>query len=127
MPWSTTFDLERGAIVFVATGVITADELNEAVRTLYNDKRFNPDFRAFLDLEKATGWRMSTSVVMDLGINRRFSRESRTALLVSTASTYGMSRVFKTFAKKGWVQIFIDRVSALAWLNEGLPPEKALS
>jgi hypothetical protein len=126
MPWTNTFDTERGAITFVVTGVMTPEDFEDGIRALYSDKRFDPDFRVFLDLTGVTGWRIPTSAVMDMAINRRFSNKSRTALLVSNAATYGMGRVFQTFAKKGRVQLFTHRVSAMAWLNEGLPPEKAL-
>lgn len=38
----------------------------------------------------------------------------------------GVGQYYQAFAQAGRVEVFTDRAEAIAWLNEGVPPEKAL-
>lgn len=127
MSWTCHFDTERDVFIATATGVITEQYLRENVRLAYQDPRFHPDLRCFLDYSGVTDWQIPISVLTDLAASRKFSGKSRTAFFVVGSLSYGMTRAYQIFVDKGVVQIFTDRASAVAWLNEGVPPEKWLA
>lgn len=123
MPWSYTIDPDRNVVMTKAVGIVTEDDLRLGAAKGYADPRFHPDLRAFLDYTDVTDWRVSTNFLTRMAANRRFSEKSKTAILAVGLLNFGMSRAYQAFADKGQVQIFTDRAEAVAWLNEGYPPE----
>lgn len=127
MPWNYTINSELDAVLVVATGVVTGDELTAGVQLLTQDPGFHPDIRMLIDYQGMSELRVPHNVIETLASSRVYSAKSRRALLVSVGFALGVGRYYQAFAQAGQVEVFTDRAEALAWLNFDLPPEKWLT
>lgn len=126
MPWNYVIDQERDAVLVTATGVVTGEELTAGVKTLVQDPGFHPDIRMLLDYHAISELRVSYNVIETLASSRVYSAKSRRACYVQVGFALGVGQYYQAFAQAGRVEVFTDRAEALAWLNESVPPEKAL-
>jgi hypothetical protein len=126
MPWAYSINQERAAVLVEATGVVTGEELTAGVNALIRDPAFLPDMRILLDYHGITELRVSHTVIEALASSRVYSARSRRALYVLSGFGMGVGRYYQSFAHAGQVEVFTDRAEAIAWLNEGVPPEKVL-
>lgn len=127
MPSLCTFDLERDVIVVTGTGILTDDDAISVAKQVYRDPRFHPDMRGYCDFSEVTQWEVRREVLLALAANRKLSEKSRTAICATALAAFGMSRMYQALVQKGKISVFNDRAEALAWLNEGVPPEKWLT
>lgn len=124
MPWSYSINPALNLATTMASGIVTEEELLQGVLSAYADPRFQPEMRAFLDYSQAVEWRVSAEFLARLAPQRKFAAGSRTAIWAVGPLNYGMCRVYQSFVDSGQLRIFGDRAEALAWLNEGVPPEQ---
>jgi hypothetical protein len=126
MPWTYTIDQERDAVLVTATGIVTGDELTAGAKTLAQDPGFHPDIRILLDYHAISELRVAYNVIETLASSRIYSEKSRRACYVQAGFGVGVGQYYQAFAQAGRVEVFTERAEALAWLNEGVPPEKTL-
>lgn len=127
MPWSYTIDPKRNVIFTTGTGILTQEELAFGVKMAKQDPLYHPDLNAFFDWTKVTGWKMDSDFLARLVAARTFSGGTRTAMLASNPLGYGMCRIMEAWVSNGQMMLFTDRAEAVAWLNEGVPPEKHIT
>lgn len=124
MPWTYTFDSTRDVLIGTATGILTAEELKTGVMAVTHDPRFHPDIRIFLDYYAVTELALSAHTMEELAKIRVYSAKSRRAFLVSSALFAAFFGYYRNIVQAGRVEVFTDRATALAWLNEGFPTGK---
>ncbi len=127
MPWSYSIDSERNVVFTTGTGVLTEQELLGGLRSLYADPKFHPDHRGLFDYREVETLQVSNDLMASLAASRKYSARSRTAFLVNGPLAYGLGRLYQTWVQDGQVKIANERAEAVAWLNEGLPPEKHIT
>lgn len=127
MSVSITFDESRQVIRLLAEGVVTDEDLLPALRAAYRDPRFAPTMRTFADYTGVTKFKLTGEAMRIAAEMNQVSPDTRQALLVGPDVAFGLAR-----AHQGWnvalnrslPTIFQDRAAALAFLNEGLPPDQ---
>ena len=134
MPWEYSVDSTRDAILTQAYGVVTDDELRAGLAAVFTDPRVHPDFRVFADYSGATNILVTVDTMVFAAQNRLkiLSSQARHAFFAPSTLAYGLARMFQYYAEyhspmAGPVEVFRGRPEALAWLNEGVPPEKLLT
>ena len=127
MPWTYAIDKERDVLLITAAGILTAQELQFGVATATSDVSFHPDIRIFIDYRAVTNFGFSLDTVEAMASNQVYSPKSRRAFLVASGVAAGIFQMYRTMVQAGIVRVFNDRNAALAWLNEGVPPEKILT
>lgn len=125
--WKYTIDKALGAVFTEAAGILTEVELVAGVRALYEDPQFHPDFRGLFDYTRVTTNEISSERMASMAAMRKYSANARTAFLVTGQLSYGLGRVYQSWIDEGQVMVTYNRAEALAWLNEGVPPEKVLT
>lgn len=126
MPWSYSIDPERGIIVATGTGVLTGDELMVGLANETRDPHFRSDMRYFIDYHAVTDVRVPASTMMQAAAHPAFSTGMRRAFYVSSGF-FESALKFAKLSANGPYEVFTDRASAVAWLNEGVPPEKRIT
>lgn len=127
MPINYSIDKDLGVVFSSWHGVVADSEVIEFSRKLYNDPEFHPDFRNLADLRQLTGDKMTGHSVRAIAASSRFSVKARRAIVVSRDLEYGFSRMYQTeaeFHRGAAPQVFRNLSEALAWLNQGVPPDK---
>lgn len=124
MPITYDIDTDRRVVIAASSGTLTETEIVAAATAAYKDPRFDPAFRAFFDHSQVSDWKVSSSFMTRMASARRRDDHSRTAVFVQGALGYGLVRAYQAFVDNGQVKVFTDRAEALAWLNEGVPPEQ---
>lgn len=127
MVWNYTFDSEKDVLIGAATGILTAHELKTGVVAAIHDPRFHPDIRIFLDYHAVTQLAFSADTMEEMAKHRVYSAKSRRAFLVSSNLHAAFFGYYRAIVDAGRVEVFTDRAKALAWLNEGVPPEKNIT
>lgn len=127
LPWSYTIDSQRGVVLTAGTGVLTEEELLQGLRALYADPGFKPELRGLFDYRSVEKLAISSETMATLARNRKYSAQSRTAFLVNRLLGFGLGRVYQTCVNDGQVMIAYQRETAVAWLNEGVPPEQVIT
>ncbi len=127
MAWSYTIDTDKNVAFTSGSGVLTDEEIFSGVMSLYSDPRFHPDLRGLFDYRNVATLKVSSEMMARLAAHRRYSDKSRTAFLVNGPLGFGLGRVYQSWIDRGQVKITYDRAEAVAWLNEGVPPEKHIT
>lgn len=126
MPCSYSIDEDKRVVFNTSSGVVTDNDLVTNAILLRSDKNFQGNFRCLSDYTRVTALQTTAATLTTLAANQPFSPESRRAFLV-TAGWIGSSVEFYRTTTTGQVRVFTDRAEALAWLNEGVPPEKHIT
>jgi len=127
MPCSYFIDVIKGVTRVTATGLVTDADWISTLLSMANHKDFRPDLRGFSDYTAVTDSLISAETIAQLAANPRSSPNSRWAFLVKPGFAGGTINFYKANLKFGQLEIFTDRAAALAWLNEGVPPEEILT
>jgi hypothetical protein len=113
----------------VATGVLTPDELENALLDAYRRPDYRPEGNSLCDVREAgVGAFTGEGVrrVVDTVLKHRGAPPgTRTAIVVGRDLTYGLARMFEQQLEAespSDVMVFRDMDEAMAWL-EGEPPE----
>jgi hypothetical protein len=123
MPWNYTIDSEKGFMTATGSGVLTGAEMMAGLSTATRDPRFRSDLRYLIDHHAVTDFRVSADTLLEVASHPAFSPKMRRAFFVNS----GFLTAVLNFANVGAVgpnEVFADRSQALAWLNEGVPPDK---
>lgn len=127
MPITYEIDPGRRAVIATSAGALFEPEIRAVAKAAFLDPRFDPTYRAFFDHSQVTDWQVSTGFMVEMARARQRSSNSRTAVLVQGALSFGLVRAYQTFVESGQVRIFTVREEALAWLNEGVLSEQHLT
>jgi hypothetical protein len=130
MPCCYTIDKDRELVILVADGVFTDDEMIDASRKVAGDPKYRHEFRFFCDFVRVSENRTTSRSMSQIPALLKHSTESRCVILFHwTLLNYGMFRMYETYcAVNGFCapHCFHDREKALAFLNEGMAPEKVM-
>ena len=101
------------------SGTVTNDEVLQHNRQLRADPRFDPTFRQLADMSGVTLNAVTTDNVQETARDQYFAPGTRRALVVSDDTTFGLCRMFATYAESlgQVITVFRDRKEAEAWLG----------
>ena len=119
MPISYSIDPEQKLVTSRIWGIVTNDEVDEHNRQLRNDPRFDPTYRQLADMTGVTRNVVTTTNVQQTARDQYFAPGTRRALLVADDTTFGLCRMYETYAESvGQVlTVFRDRKKAEDWLG----------
>lgn len=127
MPWTKSHDQQSNTTIFTAAGVVTAEELRAGVGALRADLPREGGRRQFCDFAQVDRFEVTDETESQLiGSQGRPHPGMKVAVLLFHPQ--GSARVRKLIQQisTGTFRVFIDRREAVAWLNEGTPPETHL-
>jgi len=127
MPWSHRIDTRLGVIFTEATGVLTNEDLKAGAAKLFGDPDFQSDFRLFGDYTGVTELKLDAANLALLASRLPFLPKARRAFLVNDPTIAGTTHFYRANTPRGNLRIFYYRSEALAWLNEGMDPDKRLT
>ena len=126
MPIETSIDSESGLRMHVATGTLTPDELENALRNAYDRSDYRPEANSLCDLREAHVEAFAGADVrrvVDTVLKHRGAPPgTRTAIVVGRDLSYGLARMFaqQLEAKSpSDVMVFRDMDEAMVWLRGG--------
>ncbi|MBI5690168.1 MAG: hypothetical protein HZC55_08710 [Verrucomicrobia bacterium] len=127
MPWSYAIDAERDLLLVKATGVFSDLDL-QAMRTMTTrDPRFHPGIRALFDYLGVSQSAVTYTAVVSWPMGQLYGPASRRAILIGGGLHEKIAAVFRDSIetdRHGRVLVTRSRDEAVAWLNEGVSPEK---
>jgi hypothetical protein len=102
-------------------GTVTNDEVDEHNRRLRADPQFDPTYRQLADMSDVTLNLVSADNVQETARDQYFAAGTRRALLVSDDTTFGLCRMYATYAETlgQRINVFREREDAEAWLRLG--------
>lgn len=123
-------DAEKGIVYTTISGPITLAEIKADMAQLAKNAAYRPDMPGLMDLRGATALLSAeeTAQFADLiKSSPRLLSRTRRALLVSSDLSFGMYRMFESFAAGGTVEfrVFRDEGDARAWVEEAAAANKA--
>lgn len=128
MPISLHLDADKESVAVYASGVVTERDLSDAFHAVSSHKDFDPGFRGFIDLSAVTQclvspWRVEEIILAKTGQ----TSISKWAVLVSD----GLDGAILAYSCRSLpidgLEVFRQRAAALAWLNDGMPPDKVIA
>jgi hypothetical protein len=130
MPCSYTIDRERELVCVFAEGVFTDEEIVAVSRQVAVDPQYNCEYRFFCDF-RAVAENLTTAKSMSLvpRILKHAPRARCVILFRWTWVNFGMFRMYSAYCAVYGFSVprcFHDHEKALAFLNDGAAPEKAL-
>jgi hypothetical protein len=122
MPITFRIDAESGVVYTNVQGLVSADDILEALKSIMGHPEFRPGLNGLADLRNIEGDLFSGDVrkIAELMIEfRKKIGSSKTAVIVSKDVTFGMARTYQVFAEKSSIktEIFRDKDEALQWLG----------
>lgn len=129
MPFIFTIDTQLGAILIEGKGLIDDENMELTLRGVRTDRQFSDNLRLFADLSGVTESRLSTEGMDRFARQIPFMNSTRRAILVSGQAAFGMFRSYQAYCalhNKPAPQVFMDRKSAIDFLNQKLPASKHL-
>lgn len=123
MPTCHTIDAEKGVIYTTTFGIVTDSDLIGSLTAIRLDARFRSDLRCLADYQGVDLIAASAGTLISLSTIQPFAAETRRAFVVKQGLVASMVNFYR-INTLGQIKVFEDRREALAWLNEGVPPEK---
>ena len=102
-------------------GTVTNDEVGEHNRRLRTDPLFDPTYRQLADMSDVTLNLVTADNVQETARDQYFAPGTRRALVVSDDTTFGLCRMYATYAESfgQLLNVFRERKDAEAWLELG--------
>ena len=123
MPVEFSVDREDEIVYGTCRGEVTADEIMEGLEKVFTDEGYRPGFRGLTDLRDIR-WESNQEdlrrIVQFLIRNRKKFKKHRSAVVVSTERTFGMTRMFEVFSEQTPIKmrVFRDYDEARKWILE---------
>jgi hypothetical protein len=119
LPISYSIDPAQKLVTSRIWGIVTNDEVDEHNRQLRSDPLFDPNYRQIADMTGVTRNMVTFDNVRQTAQDQYFTPGARRALLVADDTTFGLCRMFETYAEStGQVlSVFRDRKQAEDWLG----------
>jgi hypothetical protein len=119
-------DEDLDLTILRATGKLTFDDMMAAVKDFYEN---SPTAHVIWDTTEVEEIQVSSAELSEIAVytkeNGRNRPEGRTALVVSTATHYGLGRMFSIFAKaenRPWPVLTCAHLKeAMKWISEAQP------
>jgi hypothetical protein len=127
VPFAYSIDVNSGMMIVRGEGVVTKEELFSTAVAMFSDRSFHPELRLLVDLTALKEKKFSPVDAWAAGSLGKFSPNARRAFLLKGRLAFRFYWALKesvTFHGKGSPKVFYSRTKALAWLNEGVPPDK---
>jgi len=111
-------DPSNRIVVTLFTGRVTIDDVQASCRGIKANPAFEPDFRQFIDLSKASELHLHYQDLNQLAeISDPFSGDAKRALLGPTALSFGIGRMYEIILNSPGFQVFRSQPEALTWLG----------
>jgi hypothetical protein len=100
-------------------GTVTNDEVLQHNERLRSDPLFDPTYRQLADMSDVTLNMVTADNVQETARDQYFATGSRRALLVSDDTTFGLCRMYATYAESlgQTIGVFREKTAAVAWLH----------
>jgi hypothetical protein len=130
MPCTYTIDTDRDVVFLRAEGEFGDQELISLSRQIAADPRYHSEVRFFTDLTQVTNNQLSAESLSYIPTILKHSPKARCAIFFTWKLwDFGTFRMYEAYCSiKGFSvpRSFHCREEALAYLNEGMPPEKVI-
>ena len=119
LPVSYSIDPNQKLVTTRIWGAITNDEVSQFNRQLRTDPLFDPTYNQLADMSDVTVNMITRDNVQETARDQYFAPGTRRALVVSDDTTFGLCRMYATYAETlgQVVTVFRDRAEAEAWLG----------
>jgi hypothetical protein len=119
MPASYSIDPEHRFIMSRIWGAVTNDDVDQHNERLRSDPLFDPTYRQLADMSGVTLNLVSADNVKETARDQYFTPGTRRALVVSDDTTFGLCRMYATYAESlgQTVSVFRERKEAEKWLG----------
>lgn len=119
MPVSYTIDPTQKLVTTRIWGTVTNEDVEQHNRQLRADPLFDPTYRQLADMSDVTLNMVTFDNVQETARDQYFSPGARRALVVSDDTTFGLCRMYATYAESlgQVVNVFRDRKEGEAWLG----------
>ncbi|MEM9061405.1 MAG: hypothetical protein AAGD13_13160 [Pseudomonadota bacterium] len=123
MPAHCKVHADPGLLVTTLAGRVTVAEFREVYIDLRASPGFSPLFPEIMDFRLATSFEFDHTEMARLAkrvTGQNPDLEMRTAILTAPGVSYGMARVYQSYAQLGNVEtvlLFDDPEEALAWIG----------
>ena len=119
MPTSYSIDPDHRLVRSRIWGVVTDDEVDEHNRRLRSDPLFDPSYRQIADMSDVARNMVTFNGVKDTARDQYFAPGTRRALVVSDDTTFGLCRMYATYAESVGqvVSVFREKEAAEAWIG----------
>jgi hypothetical protein len=130
MPFRYSIDKARRLAIIIGEGCISSAQIRDLRKQGLSDPDFDRELNQLMDLRAVTKVDISSREIEALAETTVFSPNSRTALLASDPSVFGMQRMYAIYNEMSKAasqfRAFYDLPSALQWLGmESLPEAKS--
>lgn len=122
MTIETHIDLDRQVRIHIADGLVNLPDFQEALRSLYQSSKFNPDLNALWDMRKADFSQVVPDDVRALMqvVATHWGKDGkcRAAIVVAGMAEYGLCRMYESqfgTAAPCKIKIFLDIDLAWKW------------
>jgi hypothetical protein len=121
LPASYSIDPDQRFVMSRIWGAVTNDEVDQHNEGLRSDPLFDPTYRQLADMTDVTLNLVSADNVRETARDQYFAPGARRALVVSDDTTFGLCRMYATYAESlgQVVRVFRERKDAEAWLGLG--------
>jgi hypothetical protein len=115
-------DRDRRIIFLTLSGELNDQRLPELFDLIARDPDTAPDFSLLVDVRGADAFAVSPRGVRAVAARQlALSPQSRRAVVVPNAFTYGMARMYEILrGRRGGMRVFRDYDAALRWIETGL-------
>ena len=111
-------DPSNRIVVTLFSGSVTIDEVKSSCKGIKANPKFEPDFRQFIDLSKASELHLHYQDLNQLAeVSDPFSGDAKRALVGPTALSFGIGRMYEIIVNSPGFQVFRSQSEALAWLG----------
>jgi hypothetical protein len=119
MAMSHSIDAEQQIVICRAWGVLSNDDLHEHYRLIPADPDFRPHYRQLGDLREVTRLVADSSAIAAAASLSVFAPGTRRALIAQSDVTFGLARMFASYAEDvgQLVRVFRDARDAEEWLE----------
>lgn len=121
MPISYSIDLDKRIVRTRVWGEVSNEEVHDHNQRLRTDPRFDPNYKQLADMSGVTRNTVTFNNVQETARDQYFTPGTRRALVVSDDTTFGLCRMYATYAETlgQVINVFRDPKAAEAWLFEG--------
>jgi len=119
MPTSYSIDPDRRLVRSRIWGTVTDEEVDQHNQQLRNDPLFDPSYRQIADMSGVERNKVTSSGVVETAQDAYFAPGTRRALVVADDTTYGLCRMYATYAESVGqvVAVFRENAAAEAWVG----------
>ena len=120
MPISYSIDPDKRIVRSRIWGAVTNKEVDQHNQQLRNDPLFDPSYDQLADMSDVTKNLVTFDNVQETARDQYFTPGTRRALVCSDDTTFGLCRMYATYAEGlgQVVSVFRDRVEAEVWLGQ---------